>query len=215
MDGANHPLWIHCNQGRHRTGCVVACYRKIQGVPIEQILEEYIAYASPKARPGDIALIKSFDPDALFKYAQESGFIGGPDPKYKHAGPASITDVYELAYELARGGRQDSVTPSESQQALDSISSTMSDVSLGEQTVTDGEMSISRVESNQIPVQADEPTSTIDPRLLSNGSPSRDVRTGVEVVEVSDDGMGGVEETALHGELDPSMDHETVAAALS
>lgn len=58
----NQPVHIHCNQGKHRTGCVVACLRKYQGRPEDEILTEYKAYAYPKERPGDIAFIKAFDP---------------------------------------------------------------------------------------------------------------------------------------------------------
>ncbi|KAF2770146.1 protein-tyrosine phosphatase, partial [Teratosphaeria nubilosa] len=69
LDAANYPLHIHCNQGRHRTGCVIACLRKVQRWPIEDILAEYRSYADPKARPGDIELIEKFDPNCLFDYA--------------------------------------------------------------------------------------------------------------------------------------------------
>ena len=30
MDVRNHPLLIHCNQGKHRTGCLVGVVRKAQ-----------------------------------------------------------------------------------------------------------------------------------------------------------------------------------------
>ncbi|EMC97567.1 hypothetical protein BAUCODRAFT_53222, partial [Baudoinia panamericana UAMH 10762] len=66
MDSANYPMYIHCNQGRHRTGCVLACLRKIQRWPIEDILAEYEAYANPKVRTGDVDLIRAFDPEAVF-----------------------------------------------------------------------------------------------------------------------------------------------------
>lgn len=72
-DSSNHPVYIHCNRGKHRTGCVVACLRKIQGLPMEEIISEYIAYAGPKAREGDISLIKSFEPAAVFHYAATHG----------------------------------------------------------------------------------------------------------------------------------------------
>ena len=29
LDPRNHPLLIHCNQGKHRTGCLVGCLRKV------------------------------------------------------------------------------------------------------------------------------------------------------------------------------------------
>ena len=75
MDSSNYPLYIHCNQGKHRTGCVVACLRKIQGLPIEEILAEYHAYAGLKAREGDISVIKAFEPDAVFEYASTNGYF--------------------------------------------------------------------------------------------------------------------------------------------
>ncbi|KAK5697025.1 tyrosine-protein phosphatase siw14 [Elasticomyces elasticus] len=75
MDSANYPLYIHCNQGKHRTGCLIACLRKIQHWDIDDIIAEYQTYAWPKARPGDIALIRSFDPEAVFDYAKRHGHL--------------------------------------------------------------------------------------------------------------------------------------------
>jgi hypothetical protein len=68
-DPANYPVYIHCNQGKHRTGCVIACLRKCQQVPLHEVLEEYKTYAYPKERPGDIAFIKAFDPQCLEQFA--------------------------------------------------------------------------------------------------------------------------------------------------
>ncbi|OKO95719.1 hypothetical protein PENSUB_11231 [Penicillium subrubescens] len=31
MDKMSHPIIVHCNQGKHRTGCMIACFRKLQG----------------------------------------------------------------------------------------------------------------------------------------------------------------------------------------
>ena len=30
LDVRNHPLLIHCNKGKHRTGCLIGCLRKVQ-----------------------------------------------------------------------------------------------------------------------------------------------------------------------------------------
>eukprot|EP00124_Ichthyophonus_hoferi_P005460 Ihof_evm1s798 gene=Ihof_evmTU1s798 len=30
LDVRNHPILIHCNKGKHRTGCLVGCLRKVQ-----------------------------------------------------------------------------------------------------------------------------------------------------------------------------------------
>jgi len=29
LDERNHPILIHCNKGKHRTGCLVGCLRKL------------------------------------------------------------------------------------------------------------------------------------------------------------------------------------------
>ncbi|KAK6420991.1 tyrosine-protein phosphatase siw14 [Oleoguttula sp. CCFEE 5521] len=74
MDIANYPLYIHCNQGKHRTGCVIACMRKVQGWSMDDILHEYDTYASPKARAGDIEFITNvFQPAALLEHATRHG----------------------------------------------------------------------------------------------------------------------------------------------
>lgn len=75
LDSSNHPVYVHCNQGKHRTGCVIACLRKVQGWPTADIIEEYNTYAGLKSRPGDRALIKSFDPEMVFEYAQAKGLL--------------------------------------------------------------------------------------------------------------------------------------------
>lgn len=59
-DKRNHPLLIHCNQGRHRTGCVVALIRKMQNWDLERILDEYKIFASPKPRDCDVEYVTKF-----------------------------------------------------------------------------------------------------------------------------------------------------------
>lgn len=73
MDRSNQPIHIHCNQGKHRTGCVIACLRKIEGMSVDDALVEYATYAGSKQRLGDIELIKAFDGEVLFKYAMKTG----------------------------------------------------------------------------------------------------------------------------------------------
>jgi tyrosine-protein phosphatase SIW14 len=74
LDATNYPLYIHCNRGRHRTGCVIACMRKVQGWPMEAIVAEYEAYSNPKTRDGDLEFIKNvFQPESLLEYAKQHG----------------------------------------------------------------------------------------------------------------------------------------------
>lgn len=41
IDVRNHPLLIHCKRGKHRTGCVVGCLRKLQRWCLSSIFDEY------------------------------------------------------------------------------------------------------------------------------------------------------------------------------
>lgn len=60
LEPAHHPMLLHCNQGKHRTGCMVAVIRHIQGWPILRILDEYRRYAAPKLRETDEKFIAEF-----------------------------------------------------------------------------------------------------------------------------------------------------------
>lgn len=75
MNPGNHPVYVHCNRGKHRTGCVIACLRKCQSWPLDEILDEYETYAGDKARPEDKQLIKAFDPADVVKYAQSQNIL--------------------------------------------------------------------------------------------------------------------------------------------
>lgn len=57
----NQPVLVHCNKGKHRTGCVVACLRKIIGWTHDQVLAEYRHHAGAKARALDERYIDTFD----------------------------------------------------------------------------------------------------------------------------------------------------------
>jgi len=63
LDVSNHPILIHCNKGKHRTGCLVGCLRKVQGWGLSSIFDEYIRFAQPKARIVDQRCIELFDPE--------------------------------------------------------------------------------------------------------------------------------------------------------
>ncbi|KAL2002375.1 hypothetical protein VTN02DRAFT_82 [Thermoascus thermophilus] len=73
LDRRNHPVLIHCNKGKHRTGCIVGCFRKVQGWPIPAIIAEYVKYSEPKSRALDVEFIESFDHSKLSKLADSVG----------------------------------------------------------------------------------------------------------------------------------------------
>jgi tyrosine-protein phosphatase SIW14 len=63
MDPTKRPLLIHCNKGKHRTGCVIGCIRRIRDWAVSCTVEEYVVFASPKPRVEDQKFIEAFSPD--------------------------------------------------------------------------------------------------------------------------------------------------------
>lgn len=60
LDRKNYPLLVHCNHGKHRTGCVVAAVRKLSGWQLNMVVDEYKTYAEPKVRDCDVEYINNF-----------------------------------------------------------------------------------------------------------------------------------------------------------
>lgn len=60
LNPRNRPLLIHCNKGKHRTGSVVGCLRRIRGWALSAVFTEYLLMASPKTRLEDQQLIELF-----------------------------------------------------------------------------------------------------------------------------------------------------------
>ncbi|GMG98716.1 hypothetical protein Nepgr_000556 [Nepenthes gracilis] len=65
LDVRNHPVLIHCKRGKHRTGCVVGCLRKLQKWCLSSIFDEYQRFAAAKARVSDQRFIELFDITSL------------------------------------------------------------------------------------------------------------------------------------------------------
>ncbi|KAH7407686.1 tyrosine phosphatase family-domain-containing protein [Cadophora sp. MPI-SDFR-AT-0126] len=65
LDESNHPVLIHCNHGKHRTGCAVGVIRHVARWDVEAILEEYRGYAEPKVRDCDVNYITSYEVSSL------------------------------------------------------------------------------------------------------------------------------------------------------
>ncbi|KAL6990712.1 Tyrosine-protein phosphatase dsp1 [Sarracenia purpurea var. burkii] len=61
LDGKNRPLLIHCKRGKHRTGCLVGCLRKLQRWCLSSIFDEYQRFAADKTRVSDQTFIELFD----------------------------------------------------------------------------------------------------------------------------------------------------------
>ncbi|KAF2223303.1 protein-tyrosine phosphatase, partial [Elsinoe ampelina] len=51
--GMGKKVLVHCNGGKHRTGCVIGALRLGMGWEIEEVVDEYRAFAGEKRRDGD------------------------------------------------------------------------------------------------------------------------------------------------------------------
>ncbi|PVU89929.1 hypothetical protein BB561_005110 [Smittium simulii] len=67
LDNRNLPIFIHCNKGKHRTGCLVGCFRKIQNWSFTSIFDEYRRFSAPKSRSLDQQFIELFDSKKIFQ----------------------------------------------------------------------------------------------------------------------------------------------------
>ncbi|GMI73299.1 plant and fungi atypical dual-specificity phosphatase 1 [Hibiscus trionum] len=65
LDVRNHPVLIHCNRGKHRTGCLVGCLRKLQRWCLSSVFDEYQRFAASKARVSDQRFMELFDVSSL------------------------------------------------------------------------------------------------------------------------------------------------------
>lgn len=75
INPANQPILIHCNRGKHRTGCLVGVLRRLQGWSLTIIFDEYRKFAAPKERPMDQQFIELYDESSIVEYAEENRFL--------------------------------------------------------------------------------------------------------------------------------------------
>lgn len=61
IDVRNHPVLIHCKRGKHRTGCLVGCLRKLQNWCMSAVVEEYKHFAGTKWRETDLKFLEKYD----------------------------------------------------------------------------------------------------------------------------------------------------------
>ncbi|XP_021719761.1 probable tyrosine-protein phosphatase At1g05000 isoform X2 [Chenopodium quinoa] len=65
LDAKNQPVLIHCKCGKHRTGCLVGCLRKLQKWCLSSIFDEYQRFAGVKSRISDQRFVETFDISSL------------------------------------------------------------------------------------------------------------------------------------------------------
>lgn len=75
LNPANQPILIHCNRGKHRTGCLVGIIRRLQRWSLTIILDEYRKFASPKERPMDQQFIELYDLTEIEEYADSNELL--------------------------------------------------------------------------------------------------------------------------------------------
>ncbi|CAN1262200.1 Tyrosine-protein phosphatase DSP3 [Linum perenne] len=61
----NHAICIHCKRGKHRTGCLVGCFRKLQNWCLSSVKDEYQHFAGMKSRDSDLFFLESFNVESL------------------------------------------------------------------------------------------------------------------------------------------------------
>jgi tyrosine-protein phosphatase SIW14 len=99
-DARNHPILIHCNKGKHRTGTVCGCLRQLQGWSLTSTFDEYIRFAGDKARFVDQQYIELYRPkvyhtgpsnlSCIGKWVMRRDWVILIDNKHPHAAIISL-----------------------------------------------------------------------------------------------------------------------------
>ncbi len=64
LDAANHPVFIHCMDGRQNTGIVIMCLRKLQNWGLPAILDEFARYTKDNSfEYAEQTFVQNFNPD--------------------------------------------------------------------------------------------------------------------------------------------------------
>ncbi|KAL7747171.1 tyrosine-protein phosphatase siw14 [Sorochytrium milnesiophthora] len=79
LDARNHPVLIHCNKGKHRTGCLVGCLRKLQHWSHTSIFDEYRRFSHPKSRSMDQQFIELFDASKVWGVVDQEHLPAWPE----------------------------------------------------------------------------------------------------------------------------------------
>lgn len=67
FDPANHPLFLHCLDGRHNTGIVIMCLRKLQNWGLPAILNEFARYTKDSSfQYGEQQFVQAFSATVAF-----------------------------------------------------------------------------------------------------------------------------------------------------
>ncbi|KAL6454332.1 SIW14 Inositol phosphatase SIW14 [Candida maltosa Xu316] len=75
LNPENQPILIHCNRGKHRTGCLVGVIRRLQNWSYTLIFDEYRKFASPKERPMDQQFIELYDDKEIREHCNKNKLL--------------------------------------------------------------------------------------------------------------------------------------------
>lgn len=78
LNPENQPILIHCNRGKHRTGCLVGVLRRLQRWSLTIIFDEYRKFAAPKERPMDQQFIELYNDAEIRQYAEDHRLLPLP-----------------------------------------------------------------------------------------------------------------------------------------
>jgi len=65
LNTAHYPVMVMCGLGRHPTGTVIGCLRKLQKWSLTSIFEEYRRYAGSKVKLLNEQFIELFDTELI------------------------------------------------------------------------------------------------------------------------------------------------------
>lgn len=60
LDSSKHPLLIFCTNGKVRTGCVVGCYRRLQGWALVSIIHEFEQHSDKEGGIVDLIFLEGW-----------------------------------------------------------------------------------------------------------------------------------------------------------
>ena len=103
LDPSAYPLLVMCNLGRHRTGTMIGCLRKLQGWNLTSILEEYRRHAGSKFRQLNEQFIELFDTDLVPLPQRRPTWLVVQEPAPTATGAASSVASASVPAPASRG----------------------------------------------------------------------------------------------------------------
>lgn len=105
--GPSHPLLVCCGMGRHRSGTVIGCLRRLQGWNLASISEEYRRFAGSRGGRVLIELhIEAFDTSTVNVDLNHA-------PSWFHLPPSADPSTYKKLIKQTQHGDEEEVPESQ------------------------------------------------------------------------------------------------------